>query len=278
MTMTFFLRAPFALVFFLTFCAFSSARADRWDFLPTDNVFKPLIGDLREAQNAIIAQPDSNRYDGAIGLNIDLLHWQPNETDHWGWGIDGATFIELDSLGDAIFPNRVDDWHLGTYFTERSGNFSQRLQYEHVSSHLGDELVPLMPRIIYSRESFRYTLSYDLSQNFRLFGGPCYWSHISPDISDPRFFFTGGLELYTDYSRFLFDTHIRGYLTYYIEVLGEAGGVVDQTVQFGLEYRAKTDTHQAVRTGIILYTGNGLYGQFYQNPESYWGLGIFFDP
>ncbi len=271
-------RALFALVFLFTFNASSLLWADRWDFLPTDHVFKPLVGDLREAQNAIIAQPDTNRYEGAIGLNIDLMHWQPNATDHWGWGIDGATFIELDSLGGAVFPNRVDDWHLGTYFTQKSGNLSQRLQYEHVSSHLGDELIFSVQRVIYSRESFRYTLSYDFSQNFRLFGGPCYWSHISPDISDPRLFFTGGLELYTDYSRFLFDTHIRGYATYYFEVLGEAGGIVNETVQIGVEYRGKTDREQAVRTGVVLYTGNSLYGQFYQNPESYWGLGIFFDP
>jgi hypothetical protein len=276
--MTSYLRPLFVLVFFSMFGVFGSVWADRWDFLPPGNVFKPLVGDLREAQNAIIAQPDTNRYDGAIGLNIDLMRWQPNETDHWGWGIDGTTFIELDSLGNAIFPNRVDDWHLGTYFTEKSGNFSQRLQYEHVSSHLGDELFFTVPRIIYSRESLRYTISYDFSQNFRLFGGPCYWTHISPDISDPRFFFTGGLELYTDYTRFLFDTHIRGYATYYIEVLGEAGGVVNETIQLGLEYRSKTDTQQAIRTALILYSGNNLYGQFYQSPDSYWGLGIFFDP
>lgn len=267
------------ILLWVTILSFSSAAwADRWDFLPDHPLFDSLIGDLREAQNAVIAQPDVNRYDGAIGLDIDLMHWQPNETDHWGWGIEGATFIELDSLGNATFPNRVDDWHLGTYFTEKSGDFSQRLEYEHVSSHLGDELLPYIVRIIYSRESLRYTLSYDFSKNFRLFGGPCYWTHISPDTTDPRFFFHGGFELYSDYYHFFLGTFIRGYATSYAEVLGEAGGVVDETIQIGLEYKFKKDTHQAIRTAIVLYAGNGLYGQFYQTPDSYWGLGIFFDP
>src|SRR5665213_911377 len=234
-----FLILKVALILILVLGLWGTARADRWDFLPDEALFNPLIGDLREVQNAIIAEPDSNRYDGAIGLDIDFIHWQPNATDHWGWGINGATFIELDSLGNAIFPNRVDDWYLGTYFTEKTGNFSNRLEYEHVSSHLGDELIFTIPRIIYSRESLRYTLSYDFSKNFRLFGGPCYWTHLSPDATDPRFFFHGGVELYTDFFRLFFDTHIRGYATYYTEVLGEAGGVVDQTVQLGFEYKWK---------------------------------------
>lgn len=255
-----------------------AALADRWDFLPAEPLFNPLIGDLREPQDAIIARPDQNHYDGAIGQAIEFIQWQSNETTQWSWGLEGACFLQLDSLGNDVFPLRDSDWYLGTYFTEKSGNLSNRLEFEHVSSHLGDEFFYSIPRIIYSRESLRWTASYDFSDYFRLYGGPCYWTHLSPDSSDPRFFFHAGAEFYTDYFHLFLGTHARGYLTYDLKVLGEAGGVIDQTFEVGLQWRWKTDSHQSIRVAALFYTGNSEYGQFYQMPDNYWGLGIFFDP
>jgi hypothetical protein len=281
-------------VFILTLCLLGitgAAQADRWDFLPPTPLFNPLIGDLREPQDAIIAPLNEGVYDGAIGQTVEVIQWQSNATTKWAWGIEGACFLELGSLGNAIFPLYVSDWYLGTYFSERSGNFSNRLEFEHVSSHLGDYLfdqyqydsqsgnwVLLDPRIIYSRESLRYTASYDFSENFRLYGGPCYWTHLSPDSGDSRFFFHAGAEFYTDYFHFILGTRGRGYFTYDLKVLGEAGGVVDQTFEIGFQWRWKRDSHQSVRMAALYYTGNSPYGQFFQLPENYLGLGIFFDP
>jgi hypothetical protein len=266
-------------IFILCFWGLAAAvRADRWTFLPAEPLFNPLIGDLREPQDALIARPEENHFEGAIGQAIEFLQWQPNETDKWAWGIEGASFLELDSLGDASFPLRVSDWYLGTYFSEKSGAFSNRLEFEHVSSHLGDEFFYQITAIVYSRESLRLTTSYDFSENFRLYGGPCYWTHLSPDSDDPRFFFHVGAEFYTGYSRFIFATHLRGYFTYDLKILGEAGGVADQTFEAGFQWRWKSDSHQSVRIAAFYYTGNYLYGQFYQDPDNYLGLGIFFDP
>jgi hypothetical protein len=252
--------------------------ADRWDFLPNEPLFNPLIGDLREPQYGIVARPDQNNYDGAIGQSIELIQWQSNETTKWAWGIEGECFLQLTSTGAATYPLVVSDWYLGTYFSEKSGNFTNRLEYLHVSSHLGDSLIYTVERIIYSRESLRLTTSYDFSNNFRLYGGPCYWTHLSPDSGDPRLFFHAGAEIYTDYFHLFAGTHARGYLTYDVKVLGEAGGVVDQTFELGLQWRWKKDSHQSIRMAAIFYSGNSEYGQFYQNPDQFWGLGIFFDP
>jgi hypothetical protein len=274
----------FLLIFFCFWGISQSALADRWDFLPGNPLFNSLVGDLREPQYGIIAKPDQNHYDGAIGQAIEFIQWQTNETTKWAWGIEGASFLELDSLGAATYPLRVSDWYLGTYFSEQSGNFSNRLEYEHVSSHLGDELFdpapPALPveHIIYSRESLRWTSSYYFSENFRLYGGPCYWTHLSPDSSDPRLFFHAGIELYSDYFHFVAATHLRGYFTYDLKVLGEAGGVADQNFEIGVQWRWKRDSHQSLRIAAFYYAGNSLYGQFYQMPDNYLGLGIFFDP
>ncbi len=267
------------IILLLFFWATSSgAWADRWTFLPAEPLFEPLIGDLREPQYGIIAQPDKNHYDGSIGQTIEILQWQPQDASQWGWGIEGDSYLQLDSLGNAIFPLRVSDWYLGTYFSYVAGTFSGRLEYEHVSSHLGDEFFYQFPHIIYSRESLRLTFSDHLFDNFRIYGGPCYWTHLSPDENDPRLFFHGGIEGYTDFSHFILGTQIRGYATYDIKILGEAGGVVDQTLQIGLQYKWHRDSHQSIQTALVFYTGNSPYGQFYQSPESYWGLGIFFEP
>jgi hypothetical protein len=275
------------IFYFLGFAQVASA--DRWDFLPVEPLFNPLIGDIREPQYAIVAQPDSNHYDASIGQALDLIQWQSDETTKWAWGLEGDCFLELDSLGGAIFPLRVSDWYLGTYFTEKSGNWSNRLEFEHVSSHLGDELFygtvssagvttyPVQP-IIYSRESLRLTSSYYFSDQFRIYGGPCFWTHLSPDPDDPRLFFHAGFEFYSDYFRLVSVAHIRGYLTYDVKVLGEAGGVIDQTLQLGIQWRWKRDSHQSIRTAFLFYTGNNPYGQFYNQPDTYWGAAIFFDP
>jgi hypothetical protein len=268
-------------IFILLFCFLGLARvvwADRWDFLPAEPLFNPLIGDLREPQYGIIAPLNESAFDGAIGQTIEFIQWQSNETTKWAWGIEGACFLELGSLGNAEFPLYVSDWYLGTYFSEKSGNLTNRLEYEHVSSHLGDYYFYSIGRIIYSRESLRFTSSYDFSNNFRLYGGPCYWTHLSPDSGDPRLFFHAGLEFYTDYFHLFLGTHVRGYFTYDVKVLGEAGGVVDQTFELGIQWRWKKDSHQSIRMAALYYTGNDLYGQFYQMPDNYLGLGIFFDP
>ncbi len=256
----------------------STALAESWNFLPFEPLFHPLIGDLREPHDGIIAQLDQNRYEGAIGQTIELLQWHPDDNSHWGWGIEGATYIELDSLGAAVYPERVSDWYLGTYFSERTGDFSHRLEFVHVSSHLGDEFFDSVPRIIYSRESLRFTSSYYFSESFRLYAGLGYWTHMSPDSNDSRIFAHLGGELYTHFFPFIGGTVGRGYFTYDVKVKGEAGGVVNQTFEAGLQWKFNQGNSQSIRMALLYYNGNSEYGQFYTQSEDYWGLGIFFDP
>jgi hypothetical protein len=254
------------------------SAAETWDFLPAEPLFNPLIGDLREPHDNLSAQTNQSRFEGAVGQGIELLQWSPDEAARWGWGLEGASYIELDSIGNSMFPERVSDWQFGTYFSMKSDDLSFRLQYLHVSSHLGDELFYTIPRIIYSRESLRLTCSYDFSGSFRLYGGLGYWTHLSLNPDDPRIFGHAGLELYTSFFPFIVGTSGRGYFSYDLQVLGEAGGVIDQTFQVGLQWKWKKDSHQSIRMALLYYSGNSQYGQFYEMNDSHWGLGIFFDP
>jgi hypothetical protein len=253
---------------------------ESWDFLPTEPVFSPLIGDPKEARDAIDAQLDHSHFDGCVGQTIEFLQWHPEKGADWGWGIEGSSHIQLDSLGNATFPERVSDWQLGTYFSMKSGDLSARFEYLHVSSHLGDALFypPNPPHIIYSRESLRLILSWDLSETFRLYGGPAIWTHLSPNGADPRSFGHAGFELYTGHFPFIAGTLGRGYFSYDLQIYAESGVVVDQAFQAGLQWKWKKESHQSIRMAALVYTGNSQYGQFFQKPDGYLGLGIFFDP
>jgi hypothetical protein len=264
----------FVLAFGFSGCLW--AEGDELRFLPPEPVFGKLIGDPREPQNALIADLSYPRFEGAIGPVLELLQWRPVDGSRWGWGIQGASFIELDSLGNFVYPERVSDWYLGMYFSESSGFFSNRLDYTHVSSHLGDELFDEVPRIIYTRESFRWISSYEPGENFRLYAGAGYSPHIAPQ--EKAFFLHGGMELYTNYLDFIFGTVGRGYFTYDIKLKQEAGGVVNQNFQWGFQWKWKKETSQALRMALSYYNGNSEYGQFYQSQDNHWGVGIYFDP
>jgi hypothetical protein len=268
------------------------AGEEQMFFLPPGTAFQPLIGDPREPNNSIILRTGQVAYEGAIGSIIELLQWRPADQSRWGWGILGAGFIGLgqasatnyplrvvDDNGILIynsFPELVSDWYLGTYFDESSGDFSNRFEYTHVSSHLGDELFDYAQRIIYTRESFRFTSSYQPSKQLRLYAGAGYYPHIAP--IDKPFFLHGGAELYTHYFDFIAGTTARGYFTYDIKAKQEAGGVVNQAFQWGLEWRETKESNRSIRLALLYYNGNSEYGQFYLQNDNHWGVGFYFDP
>jgi hypothetical protein len=281
------------LIFSLEACLSRLWAGEELRFLPNDLVFQPLIGDPREPHNEIRIQNGMNPYDGAIGSTIELLQWKPADQSRWGWGILGAGFIGLGSVTDASaypdrvvhrdgfdifnnFPERVSDWHLGTYFSQSSGEFSHRLEYLHISSHLGDELFGYVPRFIYTRESFRLTSSFQPSSEFRFYAGVGYWGHIDPE--EKPFFMHAGTEIYSPSFGFIAGTTGRGYFTYDLKIKDEAGGVVNHAFQLGLQWKWKKETSQAIRFAVLYYNGNSEYGQFYKQRDDHWGFGIFFDP
>jgi hypothetical protein len=248
---------------------------ESWVFLPSDYVFHPLIIDPREPHSAVMAYGTWDRFEGAIGDTIEFVQWKPGDGSRWAWGIAGASDIQLASLGDGVFPEIVSDWYLGTYFSESFGQFSNRLEYMHVSSHLGDSLFETEQRLIYSRETFKFTTSFDPSDQFRLYGGVGYSGHIMP--ADRPFYVHAGTELYSDYWP-VSNTSMRGYFGYDVKFLEEAGGVTDQNFELGIQWKAHPEDHRDLRIAVSYYNGNSQYGQFYRQSDNHWGWAVYFDP
>lgn len=252
------------------------AQEERLLFLPAVPVFERMAADPTDPHHAIIAFLNKNRFEGNIGAPIEFLQWLPKDGSRWGWGILASSDLLLDSLGHYAYPERVSDWTMGMYFSQSSGPFSHRLEYTHVSSHLGDEFFPDVPRFIYTRESFRWISSFRPADPIRLYAGVGHWGHIDP-VERP-FFLHAGAELYTNPFEFIVGTSARGYFAYDVKLKDEAGGVMNQAFQLGLRWKWKEETRSAIRLAILYYNGNSEYGQFYRLKDDHWGLGIYFDP
>jgi hypothetical protein len=256
----------------------SSAFADdEWSFLPSSTIFKPLIGDPREPSTAIIAYLDRSRYEGQIGSTAELLRYDPGDRTQWGWGCFGSGYILLDQNG-ATFPMLDGDWYFGTYFSEKSGQFSIRLEGLHSSSHLGDSLqgiqVPLyyLPTAVpYSRENVNVTFSIEPSETCRLYTGMGAWDSTAAD----PFFATFGGEFYSsDWS--IVGISMRAYSTLWVQWKGDVG-VWDKEIQLGLQWRTDNGSGRALRTALVFYSGNSQFIQFYDQFDEHLALATYFD-
>lgn len=252
--------------------SFSAKKS--WKFLPSRTLFAPLMADLREPQTGFFTLTNKNRYGGAIGQFFDLFQWNFPNKNRVSWGVHGAAFALLD-YGGGAFPMRASDWQYGTSISHSKDRFSQRLEFTHASAHLGDSLTDERNWFKYSREYFRLILSYDYNDSIRFYGGGGAVVHTFPYVNP--LFFQGGGEVFSSSKEFL--SHpIRFYGAYDVKYKDEAGGVFNNSLQFGIQWRPSgKQTRKSIRLGINYFNGNNEFGQFYLEKETHWGLGIYFD-
>jgi hypothetical protein len=160
--------------------------------------------------------------------------------------------------------------------SESSGSFSNRLEFLHVSSQLGDGFFNSAQSVPYTQGSFRYTASYLVSDRIRLYAGGGVYTENVP--GDPPFYIQMGTELYTSSFGLILGTMGRGYFTYDIQASQAFGGVLNQNFAAGFQWRRKKETHQAIRLALMYYNGNNDFGQFYRQNDNHWAIGLFFDP
>ncbi len=269
-------KSRFFLIFFLFFLSFRPALAqeDKWIFLPNSTLFQNLVGDLREPQTGLVAYTTQNRYEGEVGATVELLRYLPSNGFQWAWGIFGEGFILLDEYG-ATFPMRDGDWYAGMYVSEKSGDFSHRLEFEHESSHLGDSLQGLQTPTFFSRENLNFTSSWQPNDALRLHVGIGYWENMAPS-GGPLFLSWGG-EVYSP-STDILDGPLRGYSTLHFDWKQEYSDVLYVTWEAGVQWKFKKGETRDVRVALIYYDGNSEFGQFASTHDEHWGLGVYFDP
>lgn len=257
------------------FASSLQAEEDSWVFLPPAPLFKTLIGDPREPYTGITAYGNQSRFEGAVGATFEFLRYRPGDQSQWGWGVFGDGFILLDENG-ATFPMRDGDWYAGMYLSEASGPFSHRLEFVHQSSHLGDSLENSRIPIFISRENFNLTSSFQPVDEFRLYARIGDWENIYPRGSNP-FFCSLGMEAYSPAAEPA-GTFLRAYATTDFQWKGEAGGSLNKTFQLGVQWKFKREENRDVHLAFLYYNGLSDFGQFYQDLDEHWGIGLYFDP
>lgn len=251
---------------------------EKWTFLPIAPSFQPLIGDPREPSMGVAAYGNQNRFEGDVGATIEFLRYQPEDRSFWGWGIFGDGFILLDQEG-AAFPMRCGDWYGGMYLSHliggSAGALSHRLEFVHQSSHLGDSLEYVQDPTFFSRENFNYVLSLHPGDSCRVYCGIGAWVNGAP--SGRPFFASLGAELYSTPAEFI-GTSLRGYTSCHLKWKDETGGILNKTLQLGVQWKFRKEESKAIRLALVYFDGYSEFGQFYTSRDEHWGFAVYFDP
>ena len=269
------LRGGYLSIFFLLLLPLATKADEKnWIFLPASPLFQPLIGDPRERFTSIIAYANENRYEGSVGATAEFFRYLPPDQTKWAFGIFGSGIILLDEAGD-VFPMRAADWYAGLYFSGSIGPFANRLEFEHQSAHLGDSLQGIQTPIIYNGENFNFTGSFEPWEDVRIAAQIGRWVSGLPE--EKYFFEALEGEIYSP-ALDLAGTFVRGYATVHLKWKDEAGGVLDKSVQVGVQWKFKKTETRDLRFAFVYYIGNSQFGQFYLNRDEHAGIGVYFDP
>lgn len=267
------------LIFALGWASWGRAVAQdsHVSFLPAGHVFAPLLADLREPQTGLAEETSLDLYDGDLGGSLDLVSLTAGESSQWAWGVLGSGYLHLyEYAWTSIRVEDIDLW-MGTYVSESSGMFSNRLEFLHGTAHLGDWyfLTGNLQPITSMKDGFQFTDSFRPSENFRLYGGLGCW--LDADPSAPPVFAHFGTEIFTGYSQWD-NNRFRGLFAYDLKVGNDVAGVVDQNFELGIQLKGGKETDTSLRLAVLYYNGNSPYGQFVAQKDNYWSLGFFVDP
>lgn len=257
--------------------AYCSDDCYTWTLLPREVLWKSYVGGPREAR---MAQSFVNLRGGGwlwelqAGGRAGIVRYG---TDCEGWQLDlwGSAFPRLNF--DRNLDLEAADFKVGVPLTYTSGPFQMKLEWYHLSSHLGDEFL-LRPenagveRINYLRDSIVFALGWFVTPEIRLYGEVDY-AYKNDGGSKPWHFQTG-----IDYSPcgvtplmrplpfFAVNAHFREEVNY-------SGGL---NVVAGMQWRGP-ESSAVFRTGIHYYTGQSLQYSFLGQSEEFLGLGMWYD-
>ena len=251
----------------------SSAWAEEWVFLPPSALFQTLIGDPREPYTGITAYLNQTRYEGAVGETFDFLRYSPPTRPNG----DGVFSGKGTSCWMRMAPLSPCGRATGTpeCISRRHPALFPPPGIRAPKRPLGDSLQEVQAPIFFSRENFNLTSSFQPFNELRLYARIGDWENIYPRGNDP-FFCSAGTEIYslpTDFA----GTYLRAYFTADFQWKGETQSL-NKNFELGVQWKFKKEESRDVRLALLYYNGLSDFGQFYQNPDEHWGIGLYFDP
>lgn len=211
----------------------------------------------------------------ALGGRVGLIrHGTQGSIRPNGWQLDmeGGVFARLDLEQDSDLD--AADFRFGFPLTFREGPWSAKVGYYHISSHVGDEFLqknPTFKRINYVRDAAIVGLSYDTTEDTRVYGELAY----APAA-------TGGAEplemqLGAEYSEttpgWWNISPFAGINLHYRE---EFRGQASVNVVAGLQFRGP-QSGRSFRFGFQHYNGKSMQYSFFDQNEQLTGAGMWMD-
>ncbi len=259
---------------------------------PSDDLFRPLLADPKQPQvfalwqstQSLIERTSTNI--GTVGIGENFGFYTRRKGCN-GWQISLLTgmFAQFD-LGTANSELINVDFNVGIPLTWRQGDWSARLRFYHVSSHIGDEFLgshPGFQSIGLQYEEVDMIVSYDFKKWMRLYGGGAVMINRQPARID-RNTAHWGFEARTptpvgrSYLLGLLSNPIlfSPLLTADFKSVEEQDWYINTNVLMGVDmFRA--GYFKRLRILFNYYHGYNPYGQFFysQKTESF-GIGAYF--
>jgi len=224
-----------------------------------------------------IAEAGDTRYTLRLGGRVNFLRVHPAGEADRGFQLD----VEAAFLGQFDADHSLDNigwdgiWGLLLTWANGTG-FAAKLATQHDSSHVGDEYAERTgrKRINYTRGEVALGLSLAFFSDWRVYGEAGYGYDIrNVELQEP-WRVEGGLE-FEDPHRFW-----KGRLGYYaaidVTAYEELDWQKDITIQAGLVLPV-TGLVGTYRFGVEYRDGRSLIGEFFQDKETYWALGLWVD-
>ena len=256
----------------------------RWIAFPTGRLFPTAIADptatdfgftqLRVTDVGVAGSGD-NRFELRMGGQFGVVRWQPRGAPGWAYqlGIEAGFNGQFDS--DHSYDNIGWDGIFGLTATAgRPGRLAFKLGMKHTSSHVGDEYAERTgrQRIEYTREELVLGASWPVVPALRLYAEAAYaYHHGNGGLQHPGRAETGAEFVQP---RLLGLGRLGWYAAVDASAWEERDWETDFSAALGLLYPAGD---RRWRLGFGYHEGRVPIGEFFQDSETYWSLGLNLD-
>lgn len=267
-----------------------SAGSSRIELLPENDVFRPLMADLKQPQFFAAWQATRVRANntsvniGSVGLGENFgVVGRRNGCDGWQVGVLAGIFAQFNL--DAASTDLINaDYVVGFPISWRRGLFSTRVRLYHQSSHLGDEFLlgnPGFKRVNLSFEAVEAIMSLDMPGGWgRVYAGGSTLVHRAPATLDRN-----GVQWGFELRGPAIEAPILGTQLPGLRLRPVFGGdfksfeelhwIINSNVVGGLEW-SKAGSDRRVRVLLNYYHGFVPYGQFFAQKIETVGVGVYF--
>ena len=255
------------------------------EVLPSEIMFRSYLGDPKGARMAsrILHEVDAGwQWELEAGGRIPLFRFgTPSGTvgrsgrpEGWQVDIEGAAFPRLNFEQDLDLD--YTDFRVGLPVTYQRGDWQYKIEFYHLSSHVGDEFLirdPTFRRVNYLRDAIRLSAGYFVNPDLRLYGETEYaWN--AHGGAEPWHFQFG-----FDYSPAAATIDLRRPQPFFAANVGlreevDFGGGVN--IVTGLQWRGANSDH-LFRFGVEYYNGKSFQYEIFDEHEELLGVGFYFD-